>query len=413
MDKTIHGNVWQGDNLSIMRKLPSNFVPFVYLDPPFMSDRVYTKEGHKFSDKWGKDQFNKLDLLKLTECEEKGIPPDKSFDISKGGVSRGLICYLQYCVPNMHSWAMASYLLAMSLRLKELKRILTANGSIYLHCDASASHYLKICMDSIFGKEWFRDEVVWKRLRSGHYIVKNSWGRTTDTILFYAGPNNTFYPVRIPYPDGWLDKEFNRKDEVGYYGLQQLLKSHMGDIKEEGKNESTTAWRGYNPVDKRFRGWFVPKDSDYAQWLEKNHIPDYTKMGVHARLDALDAANMIVHYPYHPYYKRYLAGHGNKGLRLNNLILDTFVGSDPVYPTQKPLNLLEYLIQASTNAGDLVFDPFCGSGTALVAANKLGRQWAGIDRNDVCETIQARIDKSSGLFSQPIKINKIVSLASC
>jgi site-specific DNA-methyltransferase (adenine-specific) len=258
------------------------------------------------------------------------------------------------------------------VRLIELHRVLKPTGSLYLHCDPTASHYLKILLDAVFGAENFRNEVSWKRT-SSHSSAKR-WGPIHDTLLFYTKTgefcwNRTFES----YSDDYVAKFYRQSDERGRY--------QVGDLTGAGKRngDSGKPWRGVKPHD-RGRHWAVP-----ISLLRRMGLEDETeRMSLHEKLDFLDA-NGLIYWPKDdgmPRLKRYLEF--QEGVSIQDIVTDIAPISSHSkerlgYPTQKPVALLERILSASSNPDDVVLDPFCGCGTTVHAAQKLGRQWVGID----------------------------------
>ena len=280
------GTVWTSDNLAILRGLNSECVDLIYLDPPFNSNRNYSAPvgsraaGASFKDAWTLDD---VDVHEHGELADRNPAAYQAIEAAKVTYGKGMMAYLIF----------------MAVRLQEMHRILKPSGAIYLHCDTTASHYLKLLMDSIFGIGNFRNEVIWGYRTGG--ASKRTFAKKHDVILFYSKTNNyTFNPQKekaytkakgrkpgtINYGGG---KATFYEDDVGVYNLV-----NMRDI------------------------WEIPYVSSTS--------PERTG-----------------------------------------------------YPTQKPLALLERIINASTAKGDIVLDPFCGCATALVAAYYLKREWAGID----------------------------------
>lgn len=266
---------------------------------------------------------------------------------------------------------MMAYLAMMAPRLIELRRVLKPTGSVYLHCDPTASHYLKMLMDGIFGPENFRNEIIWKRT-SAHSGSKR-WGPVHDVILYWAKSDscvwNTVYQA---YSDEYLDRFYRFSDGKGRFQIDNLT----GAGTRTG--ESGQPWRGVNPTEKG-RHWAVPNKT-----VAELFGPDALNWSVQEKLDALDKEGLIS-WPTKgtvPRFKRYLDS--MSGVAISDVITDI----DPIasqaaerlgYPTQKPEALLERIIKASSNEGDVVLDPFCGCGTAVAAAESLKRQWIGID----------------------------------
>ncbi len=282
---------------------------------------------------------------------------------------------------------MLAYLTYMAERLEHMNRLLKLSGSIYLHCDDAAVHYLKILMDAIFGADKFLNDIVWKRATS-HNDSKR-YGRITDHILFYAkssDKNLRFWDgdsIANRKSDEELRKAYPLVDESGRHYRSENVTG--AGITERG--ESGRTWRGYE-VSEKGRHWAPPKKSSYAQYIETNFIENYQQIeGVHDRLNALDKAGLI-HHPQEgkwPGLVRYAGA--DKGNLPQNLILEPVGftnfnanrGEYLGYPTQKPVDLLDKLVLASCPVNGVVLDPFCGCGTTIVSAGKLGRKWIGID----------------------------------
>ena len=270
---------------------------------------------------------------------------------------------------------MKAYLIMMGIRMLEMRRVLKDTGSIYLHCDPTASHYLKIVMDSLFGTENFRNEVVWQRTNA-HNDGKQ-YGRVHDVIMFYSKSGKTTWnPVYIEHDPDYIKKFYRHEDERGLYQVGGL--SAPG-ITQEG--ESGKSWRGVNPSDVG-RHWSAPRRESCPKDVK---LPEnYESLSVHEKLDALDA-NGLIYFPPRgrvPRFKQYLST--SKGRRIHDIITDIkSIASQSKertgYPTQKPLALLERIIKASSNENDVVLDPFCGCATTCIAAEALQRQWIGID----------------------------------
>ena len=245
----------------------------------------------------------------------------------------------------LHSLGMAHYIAHMAARLLAMRRLLKPTGSIYLHCDPTASHYLKMLMDVVFGVRNFRNEVVWKR-STGHPDAKR-FGSISDRILFYVRTGDyLFNRVRVPHSQSYIKSKFRHQDKRGRFRLSDL---------------NPPAGRG--PV-YEFHGVTRP-------WVLTEE-----------KMRALDHEGRIYSKSKIPQLKRYLNELPDQA------VADIWTDVSPInsqakerlgYPTQKPLALLDRIIRASSNPGDLVLDPFCGSGTTLEAAHKLGRRWIGID----------------------------------
>ena len=364
--------IFTGDNLDILRGINSECVDLIYLDPPFNSDETYAApldseaRGAEFDDVWT------LNDMKEEWIDEIEIRMPALFHLINGAkLSNGE--------------SMAGYLTFMSIRLLEMHRVLKPTGSIYLHCDDTAVHYLKAVMDALFGRGNYKNNIVWKRATS-HNDPKR-FGRILDHLLFYSkGSTPTWNAdaVTVPKDEDELEQAYPSEDERGHFRSDNITGPRHN---AQRGSPSTMPWRGYD-VYAMNRVWSAPLRGRYAEYIERNFIPGYRSIrGVHERLDALDEAGLIYHPPRGrwPGLKRYAAA--DTGNPAQNLFLDpmgftNYSTNMPEYTgwrTQKPVALLERIINASSNSGDLVLDPFCGCATACIAAEKLGRQWIGID----------------------------------
>ena len=406
------------DNLPALRALPDACIDLIYLDPPFNSGRAY------------------LNPIGLAEQEERGLLQDirlpapmerrepapaqerlvgfvDVFTMEPGDPNWKVewIEEIGQVIPALppilegagraHSPSMQGYLTFMAVRLVEMQRILKPTGSIYLHCDDTSGHYLKAVMDSVFGSARFLNNLIWKRATS-HNDARR-YGRITDYILFYANGDDYTWngeAIKERKTTAAIRRAYPSQDERGRYRSSDLT----GDQPSDG--ESGLPWRDYN-VAALGRHWAAPLTGDYADYIEATFIPGYTAIeGVHARLDALDAAGLI-HHPKRgkwPGLKRY--ADADLGNPQQNLILDpigftnysTRLPEYTGYPTQKPLALLNRIIEASSDKGDVVLDPFCGCATACVAAEQLERRWIGMDMG--AEAYRQVVKRLRGTFPE-------------
>lgn len=337
------------DNLPVLRGLNSNTVDLIYLDPPFNSKKQYAApigsdaEGQMFDDTW---RWSDLDDAWLGEIDRQC--PALSAVIEAGRATLGD--------------GTAAYLTMMGVRLLELKRVLKPTGSIYLHCDDTAGAYLKASMDAVF-RGGYKNELIWQRT-SGHHDNRQGrrqYGRVRDSILFYAnGGRWTWNPQYLPYDQEYINTAYRLRDGEG-------RRYQLDNITGPGG-----ASKGN---------------------------PEYEVMGVtrHWRYsreqmqELIDEGRVLQTAPGRvPRYKRYLDEMPGKALQ------DIWTDVPPLsshskertgWRTQKPLALLQRIIKASSNAEDVVLDPFCGCATACVAAEIEGRQWIGIDACDAAEDI--------------------------
>lgn len=369
-----------GDNLDVLRRyIADETVDLIYLDPPFKSDATYNvlfaeKNGSQaaaqikaFEDSWHWDQTA---AAAYQEVVERGGP-----------VSLVVQAFRTFLGCN----DMLAYLSMLAIRMIELHRVLKPTGSLYLHCDPTASHYLKLLLDAVFWVRHFRTEIIWKRT-SAHSDTKQGrkqHGRIHDVIFFYTkGDTWTWNPIYLPYDQHYID-QFYRYIEPGTgrrYRLDNLTAakpggetdyqwrikrpSHGGDWETDFEDEwkkprPDWEYRGVKPYKRRF--WAYSK-ANMLQFAQEGRIV-YTSNGT-------------------PCYKRYLDE--MPGVPLQDVWTDIKpVGSRARerlgYPTQKPEALLERIIQTSSNEGDLVLDPFCGCGTTIAVAHRMNRRWIGID----------------------------------
>ena len=295
-----------------------------------------------------------------------------------------------------HSEGMGAYMCFMAVRLLEMRRILKPTGSIYLHCDPTASHYLKALLDGIFTKQNFKNEIIWKR--TGAHGRAKRWGPIHDTLLFYTKSNKyEWNRVYEAYDPKYIKDFYKHEDERGIHRLVTL------DGPGIRTGSSGEPWRGVNPTDKG-RHWEIPPDHSLPK--DFIHPAGYADMSCQERLDVLDKAGLI-YWPKRgkkPQHKRYLAD--SPGNPIQDIINDIRpIGSQAKermgYPTQKPLDLYDRIISASSNPGDIVLDPFCGCATTPVIAERLGRQWAGVDIWEIAhDLVVQRLHDEVGLFGE-------------
>ena len=377
------GTIWTGDNLKVMRGLNSESVDLIYLDPPFNSNRNYSAPvgseaaGAAFKDMW---DLSDIDIYEHGELADSH--PAAYAVIQSAAES--------------HSKGMQAYLIFMAVRLLEMKRILKPTGSIYLHCDDTADYRLRCLMDAVFGAKNYGATITWKRT-SAH--SDTMFGRVTDTVLYYhlGNPLKNMSATLIPYTDEEIRAKFPKDGEHGFM--------RYADITGAGTTlgESGAEWMGYDPSSAG-RHWSAPKTGSYADFIDEKIIPGYKSIeGVHARLDALYENGLIEFSKSgRPNLVRYVVP-SQAGVMTPNLWddINPARGKESTgYPTQKPLALLERIIKASSNEGDIVFDPFCGCATTLVAADRLQRNYIGCDLSDMAvKLIKERLKDDSGLFS--------------
>ena len=300
--------IFEGDNLDVMRGINDECIDLIYLDPPFNSNRNYAAPigskaaGAAFKDTW---DLTDVDEAWHNEIAETDLPLYKIIDASQ----------------HSHGSGMKSYLIMMAVRLLEMRRILKSTGSIYLHCDPTASHYLKLLMDAVFGVQNFRNEIIWTYVASPSTTVKD-FPRKHDTVLRYTKSGEWTFnadDIRIPYAESSVNRAKYAANASQVLAGTQIVLKPGGKIPPTPWTDITQAYR---------------------------HRSQY-------------------------------------------------VG----YPTQKPLALLERIIKASSNVGDWVLDPFCGCATTCIAAERLDRQWIGIDLSPLAvKLVEQRARNELGLM---------------
>ena len=385
----LENSLYYGDNLKVLPEyVKDESVDLIYLDPPFNSKATYNvlfeeKDGTQaaaqieaFGDTWHWDQTAARSFQEVTTA----------------GDHRVTQCMEAFRALLGHN-DMLAYLSMMAPRLMQLRRVLKPTGSIYLHCDPTAGHYLKLLMDAVFGVINYRNEIIWKRTSARNDSQR--WNQIHDTLLFYSKSDEfTWNPQFSAYGDDYVS---------GFYGHTEQgtgRKYTSGDLTAAGtrKGESGQPWCGVDPTPKG-RYWAVPGVAVKTLKLTGKTVQD--------RLDELDKLGRIL-WPEKeggtPRFKRYLKE--MPGLAAQSVITDIPpIGAHAAerlgYPTQKPEALLERIIKVSSNKGDAVLDPFCGCGTTVAAAQKLGRRWIGIDITHLAiQLIEGRL---KGTFGDKIK----------
>ena len=338
-----------GDNLQVLRDhLAPESVDLIYLDPPFNSKRDYnllfkSPKGQKseaqieaFKDSWTWGEQAERELVDLRKHENTDVAL----------MTNALVSFLGRN-------DMMAYLVMMTTRLLEMHRVLKATGSLYLHCDPNASHYLRIVLDAVFGKTNYRSEISWKR-SSAHSDAKQGrqqYGNIRDTLFFYTKSEEWQWNwLYTPYSEGYLREMYRYTDEQGRRYRLDNLTGPGGAAKGNP----------YYEVMGVSRHWRYSREK-MTELIEQGRVVQTNSGTV-------------------PAYKRYLDEMPGVPLQNDWSDIPPAAGNESLgYPTQKPLALLERIIEASSNKGDLVLDPFCGCGTAVHAAQKLKRKWIGID----------------------------------
>lgn len=296
--------------------------------------------------------------------------PDVRNDLSGDGERGGQVSQtLQAFYGMLGSSNIMAYLAMMAPRLVELHRVLKPTGSIYLHCDPTASHYLKTLMDAVFGIGNFKNEIIWKRTTA--HSDPNRFGRIHDTILFYTKDNGAIWNnVYVPYDNEYIETYYRYVDESGRRFLSRDLTAPA-----HGSDSGQYEWKGKRPSAGRM--WAYTKEN--MEEMERQGRIFYTKNGFPRLKQFLDE----------------MPGIPAQSIWTDILNLRSWHEERLGYPTQKPEALLERIIEASSNEGHIVLDPFCGCGTAIVVAQKLNRKWIGIDITQAAiKTIKKRLSDS-------------------
>ena len=338
------------DNLEVMRGMDSESVPLIYADPPFNSKRIYQgmsgskAQAHRFRDTWS---WNDAKQEWLDQMENDHPALHRAILVAKD-----------------HSPGMGGYCAFMAVRLIEMHRILTPAGSLYLHCDPSANAYLRMLLDLVFGEKQFRNEITWRR--TAENLSQRKWRRASETLLWYTKSSQwTMNPQYHPLSE----------EAISYYRFSD----------DRGPYTTTSCTNNADRPNMVYEFNGVTR-----QWRYQRS----TMQGLH------DAGLLVYNKDGIPRRKRYLDE--SRGVMMTDVWTDIDVLQSQSkertgWNTQKPLALLERIIKASSNEGDIVFDPFCGCGTALVAAENLGRRWVGTDDDaNAVDVIRNRIASMSG-----------------
>ncbi|NOU00290.1 MAG: site-specific DNA-methyltransferase, partial [Gallionella sp.] len=349
-----------GDNLHILRQyVTDESVDLIYLDPPFNSKRDYNllfKTPKNAPSKTGEDEAqndtaSQAQIVAFEDSWHWGQQAEDEFREIECQPNTDVAELMRALRSFLGENDMMAYLVMMANRLLQLHRVLKPTGSLYLHCDPTASHYLKIVLDGVFGKENYRNEISWLRSQPKSHNTIN-FTNCRDIILRYAKTAQAkFFKVYGAYDQSYLDNFYRYTDASG-------RRYRLGDITNPNKNRPnltyeflgvTRVWRWTKErMQKAYEDGLIYQSKPGTVPQEKRYLDEMEGQPI------TDSWDDIEHL------------HGSS---------DEMLG----YPTQKPLALLERIILASSNEGDVVLDPFCGCGTAVDAAQKLGRQWLGID----------------------------------
>ena len=348
--------LYYGDNLAVLRnEIERESVDLIYLDPPFNSQASYNVLFRSTAGEESQAQIHAFE-----DTWHWGPEAESAFDQVIGSWNTDAAELLRALRAFLKENDMMAYLSMMAVRLLELHRVLKSTGSLYLHCDPTASHYLKILLDATFGAHNFRNEITWKRRLGMSSAVhkSNRFGTCTDILLFYArtadASFNPQYNADTPEYQAYIAEKFTMVDEAG-------RRFHAGDLTNPAYRPNLVYdYKGYKPPP---HGWAITKEK-MEQWDKEGRL--YFPKDKEGRIRR----------------KRFLDE--LKGMPVQNLWTDIpEINSQAQerlgYPTQKPVALLERIINASSNDGNVVLDPFCGCGTTIHAAQKLKREWIGID----------------------------------
>lgn len=385
--------LYYGDNLDVLRRhISDDSVDLVYLDPPFQSGKDYNvlfeeQSGDRsaaqiqaFEDTW---QWDTSSAHTYHEVVERG-----------GGVSRALQAFRGFIGES----DMLAYLSMMAPRLMELRRVLKDSGSVFLHCDSTASHYLKMLMDAVFGAENFRNEIIWKRT-AAKGLMSRALPNNHDVLLSYQKTDAADWNedgMFIPYDPENLDKKTEKKySSVDADGRRYQLTSLLNPNKD--RPNLTYEFLGVTRV------WRWTPERMQRQY-EKGRVVQPSPGAV-------------------PRYKRYLDE--QRGKPLDNVWTDIPPLNSQAqerlgYPTQKPQALLERILKLASNQGEVVLDPFCGCGTTVTAAEALNRGWIGIDithlainliKHRLLDTYGPEIEDEYEVVGEPVSVEGAEQLA--
>lgn len=362
--------IFKGDNLHILRGIDTESVDLIYLDPPFNSNRNYSAPigseaaGAAFKDTWTLSDVDNAWHGEIADREPALYQAIHASELT-------------------HGKGMKSYLIMLAVRLLEMKRVLKSTGSIYLHCDPTASHYLKMVMDSVFGKNNFKNEIVWNSATGVKNNVRTRFGRGHDTIFFYGMPKSKFNMQYTPLSEEYLKSHYSHKEKNG--------RRFRGD----NLNAPNNSGHSYEFLGVT-RNWRMAEEQAH-QWLKEGRI-------VHKSTTPSSRANVAQYKRYADESKGRPALDNWTDIGALNSQAKEYIG----YPTQKPTPLLHRIIRASSNEGDIILDPFCGCATTCVAAEQLRRQWIGIDISPkAIELVKIRLEKEVSFFGQVISRDDI------
>ncbi len=379
--------LYYGDNLDVLRRyVGDDSIDLIYLDPPFKSQQDYNV---LFAERDGSRSAAQIKAFGDTWTWDTSAAAAYESVVEQGGRASEALQAFRHLLGDSD---MLAYLAMVAPRLMELRRVLKPSGSIYLHCDQTASHYLKILMDAVFDPVNFRNEITWKRRLGMSSAVhkSNRFGTCTDNILFYAKSTAASFSPQYNKDSAdyqtYIAERFTMVDESG-------RKYHAGDLTNPAYRPNLVyEYKGYKPPP---HGWAITKEK-MELWDKEGRL--YFPKDKDGRIRRKRFADEL------------------KGMPVQNLWTDIpEINSQAQerlgYPTQKPEALLERIIKASSNEGDIVLDPFCGCGTAIAVAERLKRRWIGIDITHLAITlIKHRLQDAFGKAATYTVIGEPVSL---
>lgn len=388
------GTLYFGDNYEILKEhIKDESVDLIYLDPPFNSNATYNR---LFKSKNDEDSPSQIQAFNDTWEWGKASADYYKKLVNYGDDVSAMIRGLRSIIGTND---MMAYIVMMTVRMIQLHRVLKPTGTLYLHCDTTASHYLKLMMDCVFGTKNFRNEIVWNRVRGMSAISKN-FRKAHDCLLRYTKTDKYVFHNQHKKKTLDYEKQFNLDDNDGKGRYTSAKLIGPGKVKN---GETGKPWRGIDPNKFGKSG---------SHWIKK-----------HAELDRLDNEGLVL-WPDNPSsaprVKWYLDE--SKGIKVSDVWTDISAIESKSkeamgYDTQKPEALLERIIEASSNEGDVVLDPFCGCGTAMHVAHKLKRHWIGIDVTHLAiELIESRMMSAFGIkpavIGVPTTLESALELAS-
>lgn len=376
--------LYYGDNLDVLRRhVADESVDLIYLDPPFNSNQDYNV---LFKEHSGEEAAAQIKAFTDTWQWDTEAARNYAETVERGGRAADALRALR---DFLGASDMTAYLAMMAPRLLELRRVLKSTGSLYLHCDPTASHYLKMLLDATFGPENFRNEIVWKRTSS--HNDSRRFGRIHDVLFLYSKSKDyKFNVLKRPLDESYVNKVYRLVDSNG-------RRYRLDNISAPGGRGPVYEWGG------KTQAWRFTKEK-----MEELHRQGRIRLYPDGR--AMINA-----------YVRYLDE--STGQPIQDWWDDIGVIAAPAkerlgYPTQKPEALLERVISASSDSGDVVLDPFCGCGTTIAAAQKLGRRWVGIDVTHLAiNLIKSRMRDAFGpelpfkVIGEPVSLPDAADLA--